>query len=157
LPDSGTTEVTENITDPDFPRVLSITGNAEGITGNVAIEGTNIDGGAITDTIALSGTSTVDGVKAFKTVTSITVPAKTNDSGDTVTVGTTVKLGLDKLLPNFSGGAIDSVLMAACDGTYETTRPTVAADADEIEKNFITFNTAPNGTRDLVVVFITAA
>lgn len=80
-------DVTTGITNPDFPRTVTVKGNASGIAGNVVITGTNAAGDEITDTIALNGASEVEGVKAFATVTNINLPAKTNVSGDTVSVG----------------------------------------------------------------------
>jgi len=70
--------ITTGITNPDYPRALAVAGNAAGIAGNVVIAGTNYAGEAITDTIALDGTTSKPGTKAFKTVTSITVPAQTH-------------------------------------------------------------------------------
>lgn len=70
--------ITTGITNPDYPRALAVDGNVAGIAGNVVIAGTNYAGEAITDTIALDGTTSKPGTKAFKTVTSITVPAQTH-------------------------------------------------------------------------------
>ena len=88
-------DVNTSITNPDVPRVARIKGNAGGITGNVVITGTDILDQAVTDTIALNGSSAVDGTVAFKTITNINMPAKTNSSGDTVSVGFGAALGLD--------------------------------------------------------------
>src|SRR5215208_6612547 len=93
LPATGTTVVTTAITSPDVPRTVTAKGNASGITGDVVIAGTNVVGDVITDTIALNGTAEVECVKAFATVTSITVPAKTNASGDAVSIGRANKFG----------------------------------------------------------------
>ena len=71
----------------DVPRVLNVTGNASGITGNVVYHGLDFSGTAITDTIALSGTSTVAGVKAFASVTSVDLPTQTHSGTDTVALG----------------------------------------------------------------------
>jgi len=70
--------VTAGITNPDVPRTVTVKGNVSGITGNVVVTGTNILDAAITDTIALNGTSEVEGVKAFKTVTQVALPARTH-------------------------------------------------------------------------------
>jgi len=78
---------------PDVYRVLSVTGNLLGMNQDVYIIGTDFAGNAITDKITLNSTATVDGVKPFKTVTKIILPAKTADN-QTVSVGTTTKLGL---------------------------------------------------------------
>lgn len=86
LPESGTTAVTTNITSPTIPQIVTVTGNAAGIAGNVVIVGTDSDDDAATDTIVAAGTATVNGTQEFKTVTSITVPVR-NASGDTIEVG----------------------------------------------------------------------
>ncbi len=69
---------TGTFTQPDFARIATVKGNASGITGNVVVHGTNIAGTAISDSIALSGASEVLGVKAFKTITSVDLPAETH-------------------------------------------------------------------------------
>lgn len=88
------------ITQPDVPRTLNVTGNTSGITGNVAIVGRDAGGARLTDTIALNGTATVAGTKAFRYVSNITVPIESHGSGDAVTVGVTTVLGLPYVLPS---------------------------------------------------------
>lgn len=86
-------DITTGITQPKVPRVLSITGVA-GLTGkNVVITGTDFAGAALTDTIALNGSTTVAGTKAFATVTKITLPVKTGEA-DTVSVGLADAFGI---------------------------------------------------------------
>jgi hypothetical protein len=82
--------ITTGITNPDYPRALAVAGNAADIAGNVVIAGTNYAGEAITDTIALDGTTSKPGTKAFKTVTSITVPAQTHTPAQQVETATIV-------------------------------------------------------------------
>jgi hypothetical protein len=82
--------ITAGLTSPAFPRNVSITGNASGITGNVTAKGTNFAGAAISETIALSGTSTVAGNKAFKSVTEFDLPAQTHAPTLQVTTATVV-------------------------------------------------------------------
>lgn len=130
--------ITTGITNPDVPRTVTVKGNAIGIAGNVVITGTNLSGETITDTIALSGTAEVEGVKAFLTVTKITFPIKTNASGDTVSVGMAAKIGL----PHIAEYAL-CLLLALFGGTADT-GGTLAVDSDEIEKNLYT----PAGTLD---------
>lgn len=144
LPTSGTTTVTTGITNPDVSRNVTITGNAVGITGNVVVTGTNRLGVAITETIAASGTSTVAGNKAFKTVTSVQLPTR-NASGDTISVGSGSKLGLARKLTE------NSVLVATLAGTRETTFPTIATSSSAVESNTATLNSSLNG--GAVVVF----
>ena len=111
-------------TQPDVPRLVSVKGNAGGIAGNVVITGTDIAGAAATDTIALSAASEVAGVVAFKTITNINLPAKTNSSGDTVSVGVTNKIGFPVAIPNSS-----LVISKSFDGTVDAGAITVGATA----------------------------
>ncbi|MFX4263119.1 hypothetical protein ACOBQJ_13105 [Pelotomaculum propionicicum] len=71
-------DVSAGITHPAVPRALSIVGNVSGITGNVVLTGTNYGGETITETLALNGTTTVNGAKAFKTITNVNLPAQTH-------------------------------------------------------------------------------
>src|SRR5262245_5714395 len=66
---SGAQDISTALTNPDSPRNITVTGNASGNAGNVVITGTDVKGATLTETIALSGTSTVVGNKAFATVT----------------------------------------------------------------------------------------
>lgn len=138
LPTSGTTSVTTSITNPAVPRALRIKGNAAGITGNVVITGTNFNDEEITETIAANGTTAVDGNKAFKTITQIVVPARTQAS-DTISVGFNDKLGLPYKL------AHNTVLFAFIDNAKEGTDPTVAVSATALESNTIDLNSALSG------------
>lgn len=131
--------VTAGITNPAVPRCLSITGNAGGIAGNVVITGTDMAGATITDTIALSGTSTVAGVKAFATVTSIAYPVQTNAGTDTVSIGTTDKLGLPAAL------AHNTVDRAYYNNTLEGTAPTVTVSSSVLSQNTADLNSALAG------------
>lgn len=137
--DGAETEVITGITDPDVPRCVSIVGNQVSCAGDVVIEGKR-NGEDVTDTIALNGTTSVLGVVAFDTISKITVPARAA-SGDTVTVGTSAKLGLPFTLSFFK------ILAGFADTTEESTAPTIVADDDELEKNVITFNTAPDASK----------
>jgi len=137
---ASTQVITTGITQPDYPRALQIKGNQAGITGNVVIEGTNYAGEAITETIAANGSNAVSGNKAFKTVTKITLPAK-NADGDTISVGTTGKLGLPYKL------AHNTVLAAYLNNTKEGTAPTVTTSTTALEGNTILLSSALNGTK----------
>jgi len=131
---------------PYVPR--NITATAGGTAGDigaiqVTITGTNYADEVITEdlpafTVDTSGT--VTGSKAFKTVTQISVPAHDGD-GATTSIGFGDKLGLPYMLPH------NTVLLAALDNTREATAPTVATDADEIEKNTIDLNSALDGSQ----------
>jgi hypothetical protein len=84
---------------PPTPRVLSITGNAATVAGNVVVNGTDTNGAAITDTIASNGAATVIGAKAFATVTSIVLPVAV-DPADEISVGFSDKFGIPYMLPH---------------------------------------------------------
>jgi hypothetical protein len=94
--------ITTGIGTLDYPRTITITGNASGNAGNVVVTGTNFAGATITDTIALSGTSTVQGAKAFKTVTSLSIPVETHAGTDSLTVGFGAKIGFPVIITNAS-------------------------------------------------------
>ncbi|MCL4718052.1 MAG: hypothetical protein KJ057_06210 [Phycisphaerae bacterium] len=99
--------ITTGITQPDAYRVLSVKGNQGGMTQNVILIGTNFANERITDVIALNGTTLASGVKPFKTVSKIILPAQ-SAPGQTVSIGNTAKLGL-----YFAVGAGADVLQQA--------------------------------------------
>lgn len=132
-------EITEGITSPAVPRNVSVKGNASGVAGDVIITGTNYADEEITETIALSGTSVVQGDKAFKTITKVDLPVETHAGTDTVEVGWNNKLGLPVCLPH------NTVLAAYLDNAKQGTAPTVATDADNVESNTIKLSSALNG------------
>lgn len=68
--------VITGFTAPDYPRNVVIDGNVSGITGNVKVYGTDFEGAAINETIALNGTTDVAGALAFKTVTKVDLPVQ---------------------------------------------------------------------------------
>lgn len=133
---SSTQTVTTGITNPDFPRIVSIKGNASGNSGNVVITGKNINGVTITDTIALNGSSEVLGTKAFKTITSISLPAETHAGTDTCSIGVGNKIGFPVIISNTAlcfaknfDGAVDSSTITAST-TVEGSLAAVAGSFD---------------------------
>jgi hypothetical protein len=134
--------VTTEITSPDVPRAVVAKPTMAGasLTGDVVITGTDIDDAAITDTLALSNGSTITSVKAFKTVTSIDLPAQVTE-GDAVSIGISAKLGSPVLLTEAT------IYLALVDGARDTL-PVVVVDAADVAKVLVTPNTAPNGSRD---------
>jgi hypothetical protein len=118
--------VTTSITNPDFPRIVTIKGNASGIAGDVVITGTDFNGAALTETIALNAATEVLGTKAFKTVTSILLPAKTNGSGDTVSIGRGDKIGLPVACPDAGLVIVKSFDAGAADAGTVTASATLA-------------------------------
>jgi len=141
--------VTTAITNPDVPR--NITATAGGTAGDVkaiavTITGTNVDGEEITEELpafTVNTTGLVTGSKAFKTVTSIAIPAH-DGNGATTAIGTGSKLGIGELLTR------NTVINAYLAGVKEGTAPTVVFDDDEIEKNTVTLNSSLNGTAVIV-------
>lgn len=85
--------VTTAITAPTFARALSITGAPAGatLTGNVTLTGTDAAGEVAIETLALDGSNTVPGRKAFATVTTIALPVRIT-ALDTVSVGVATTL-----------------------------------------------------------------
>ena len=144
---TGVQTITAGITNPDFPRTVTVKGNAAGIAGNVVVTGKNAAGATITDTIALNAATEVEGVKAFKEVTSIQLPIKTNGSGDTVSVGMAKKFGMPAILANAA-----CLLVKLFDGSADT--GTLTVDSDELEKNLFALNGTPDGVKVVDLFFI---
>lgn len=132
--------ITDNITNPGIPRNIKIAGNVAGIVGDVVIKGTNFNDDSITEIIALNGTTAVEGAKAFKTVTEIDLPIKTNASGDTVSVGFGEKLGLPFKL------AHNTVKDCYLNNVRESTAATVTTNATALENNTIKLASTLNGS-----------
>ena len=128
---------------PPYPRNLIVTpgGTTAGVpAGNVVVVGTNFAGEVISEDFAFlaNATAATVGVKAFKTVTSVSIP-QLDEAGATFKVGFGDKIGLPIKL------AYNAVLGATFDGVRETTFPTVVVDADELEKNTVDLNSVLNG------------
>jgi hypothetical protein len=112
---TGVQQISTAITNPDYPRNLTIKGNDGNVAGNVVITGTDVLNAALTETIALNGASAVVGTKAFRTVTNIQLPVYNTAGTESVSVGVGVKIGFpvriyninQKLYTNFDG-AIDA-------------------------------------------------
>lgn len=138
--------ITTGITNPDFPRILQIDSDEGGATGNVVITGTNIRGETITDTIALNGTTAVDGVKAFRTITNIQLPVKAGT--ESVWVGWLDKLGLQSIPISTSVISEDSGNAADTGGAVLT------RDADEVEKCVFDPTTEADASTDKVIAYL---
>jgi hypothetical protein len=140
-------DVATGITNPVVPRNISVKGNASGIAGNVVITGTNYAGKEITETIALNGATAAEGALAFKTVTNVNLPIKTNASGDTVSIGWGKKFGLPYMLP-----AAALAIVKLFNGSVDS--GTVTADVDELEKNIFALNGTPDGAKAIDLYLI---
>lgn len=122
-----TQSVTTAITNPNASRCLSITGTKAGstLTGNVTITGTDGDGTACSEVIALSGDYAVFGAQVFATVTQIDLPVR-------VTSGDTVKIGLaDRLFDVPTARAFDKGQLAS---TTDYTNAAILAKEAEIRE-----------------------
>lgn len=136
---------TATITNPAVPRNLTAT--AGGTAGDIkaitpTVRGTNEAGVAIAETLpafTVDTAGSIVGSKAFKTVTEIDLPAH-DGTGATTSFGTGAKLGVGQIL------ARNSALMAFLNNVREATMPTVVTDADEIEKNTFSLNSALDGS-----------
>lgn len=143
--DTGAQQVIiTNITNPSAPRNITATagGTATDIKAiQVIIEGTNYNDEPITETLpafTVDTAGTVQGNKAFKTITKITIPAH-DGLGATTSIGFGEKLGLPYKL------AHNTVLTAYLDNVKEATAPTVVTDAAIIENNTIDLNSSLSG------------
>lgn len=140
---------------PDVPRSVTIT--PTGTTADVAactivVVGTDFHSQTISENFVFAeNASTVTvGAKAFKTIVSVTFPAACEDSpfGATWDVGYGEKLGLKRCLDQ-AGWVLGSTVA----GVWETTRPTMAADAANIEGNTADFNGTMDGAADFEIFF----
>lgn len=147
--------VTTFVAQPDLSRNLSIT--PAGTTADVAsctvvVNGTDFHGQTISEdfVFAENASTATTGSKAFKTVSSIVFPANCEDSpyGATWSAGYGEKLGLKRCLD-----AAGHIVMSTIDGAKESTEPTMAADASNIEGNTADFNGTMDGTSDFELFF----
>jgi len=144
--DGSEQTITTSITSPAVPR--NITATAGGTSTDVkaiqvTIAGTNYADEAITEDLpafTVNTTGIVQGSKAFKTVTSITIPAH-DGNGATTAIGWGDKLGLPDKLP------ANTVIMAAHDGTTEGTAPTVTVSSSAVESNTVDLDSALDGSQ----------
>lgn len=141
---------------PDVPRNLTIT--PTGTTGDVescviTVTGTNFFGATITEafTFAADASTAQTGAKAFKTVSSVAFPADCESGGFAATwiIGVGEKLGAKRCM-----AAAGNLVFSTVAGVYETTRATVTADADEVEKNTFDFNGTMDASADFDAYFI---
>lgn len=147
--------ITTFVTDPDLTRSLQFTigGTAADIGSCTAtVTGTDFHGQTITEnfTATLNTAETLQGAKAFSTMTSIALPAACEDSpyGATWSVGFGEKLGLKRCLDQAG-----HVVMSTVAGAFESTRPTIANDTANIEGNTADFNGTMDGSNDFEIFF----
>ena len=114
--------------------------------GTIDIVGTDIDDQVLLETITPSDDATVQGLRAFKTVTSVTgVGWVISGAGvaDTITVGTGELIGLPDYMVH------DRVLFVSYNNVREATHPTVTSSITVLALNTVDLNTGLGG---LVVV-----
>jgi hypothetical protein len=148
---SETVLTTTLITNPPYPRNLVITPGgttADVKAASITVTGTNIADEVITEDFAFLANATAPtvGNKAFKTVTSISIPAQ---DGAGATFATTFgdKLGLPYKF------TVKPILWATFGGVIEATAPTMAVSATAVESNTMDLNTALDGTQvDLYMI-----
>lgn len=145
--------ITEGLHSPAIPRALEVVvggtaGDAKANT-KVTVYGTNIADAEISEEFTLTGdtTETLAGAKAFKTVTKVEIAAQ-DGTGVTFTVGWINKLGLPFMFEE------KPLVFALLDGARQTTDPTLDIDADEVEKNTLTLNSALNGKQVDAFMFV---
>lgn len=149
MANGATTVIAAFAGQPDVARNVTIKGNDANCAGNVSVVGTDINGAAINEVIALAGVAVVVGNKAFKTVTQVTLPAYAVANTERVRVGTGAKLGLPVALSR------DTILAAFLGGVREANRPTVAFNAAAVESNTATLNSALAGTAVIIDLYDT--
>ncbi len=138
--------VTTAIKQPDVPR--NITATSGGTSGDikaiqVVLAGTNREDVAITETLPVfteNSPTTVAGAKAFKSVSSITIPAH-DGTGATTAVGFGDVIGLKRRRQR------KTVLAAYLAETIEGTAPTELVSSTAIESNTVDLNSALNSTQ----------
>lgn len=135
-------DITEDLVNPPCPRNLTVTagGTAGDIkAGSVRVYGTNYADEPIYEdfTFTADTGATKTGVKAFKTVTKVSIPAQ-DGTGCTFIVGIGSALGLPLKL------ASKPLFLATLNGSADA--GTLAVDDDELEKNTYTPNASLAGT-----------
>ena len=126
-------------------RNVTVTVTADGnvdVPGTVVVVGTDLADAAITETLTPLAGSTVQGTRAFKTITSITGAGWVIDgANDHVTFGFGDLIGLPDRL-----AAATQVLAATLATVFEATRPTITISATILSANTVDLSSALNGT-----------
>ncbi len=122
---SAVTVVTAGLSNPDFPRAVRVCASTSAfVSANssvaVLVTGTNQFGETVTDTISMgNGPGPVDGTVAFKTITSVTLPACSSASTP-FTIGLSNIFGLDR-----KTASVAACIRGAVNGTVEATAPVI--------------------------------
>jgi hypothetical protein len=129
---SAVTNITTLLAQPDVPRniIVTVAASTAGhiAAGNIVVAGTNYAGAEISESFAVTADTpaTLTGSKAFKIVTSVTVPQQ-DGASVTVDVGTGDKLGLpyklaaaELVILKFLAGATDAGTLAVSTAALES-------------------------------------
>jgi hypothetical protein len=120
--------------------VTQTAADTEDTNGTIVVVGTDLAGNAITETLIPNAGATVEGAKAFRTVTSVTGAGWVIDgvegTNDTIVVGFGDILGLPDRLPH------NTVMMACLNDVREAVAPTVVTSATALEDNTVDLNSA---------------
>ena len=144
--------VTTGFTQPPTPRNVTATagGTATDIKNiSVTVNGTDEFDAVLQEVLpafTLDTAGTVVGVKVFKTITNMVIPAH-DGVGATTALGFGAKLGLGRLLSR------DTVVSAFLNGVREATRPTVTFSPTLVNSNAVVLNSALNGTPVVVDLY----
>ncbi len=134
---------------PDFPRAIRLKASAVGDNSLVVTyNGTDMRDQAISEAVTITAYGTAqDTLGAFKTITSIVVPAESGASN--ISFGAGLALGLDRLL------SAATVFVATVDGAVDSALPTQATSTSAISSNNVIMATAPNASHNFLVCFVT--
>jgi hypothetical protein len=148
-----TTTISTFLAQPDVPRNITVTTGgttADCKAANVTVAGTNFYGAVISEDLAIADNQagSTSGAKAFKTVTSVSIPAQ-DGAGCTYSVGVGDVLGLKNCMKQ-----VGDVAWAVFDGAFEATRPTCLADATHVESNTCDINGTLNGSKNVDIYFV---
>lgn len=143
----GAYTLAQNTMPGNCARNVTVTQTAVGTedtNGTVVVNGTDLAGDAITETLTPNAGATVAGAKAFRTVTSVTgadwVIDGVEATKDTVTVGFGDIIGLPDLLET------NTVLLASLAGVKEAVAPAVTTSTTALEDNTVDLNSVLNGS-----------
>jgi hypothetical protein len=136
------------VPNPDIPRNVTITAGGTGASitaAAITVTGTNVEGAVITETFTPTAATPglITGNKAFKTVTSISIPVQTG-AGATYSVGVGSKLGIS--MRNIASMPVKVLVNNAGVETLED--PSASAlSATVVESNTVTTTTAQDGAK----------
>lgn len=131
-PDTGARNVT----------VTQTAVGTEDTNGTIVVEGKDLAGNVITETLTPNAGQTVAGAKAFAEITSITgVDWAAQEAADTITVGFGSLIGLPDKLSDTA-----QVLAASLNNAKEETAPTVTVSATVLDLNTVDLASVLNGS-----------